>query len=321
MNTILLVKLSSLGDVIHNFPVATDLRARFPEATIHWVVEEQYGPLVALHPAVNRVIPIALRRWRKSPLRTSTWRDFAAFRRELTATRYDAIIDTQGLLKSALVARMARGPRHGFAKGSAREPLASCFYDRDHDCPPGEHMLFRCRSLAAQAAGYAIDTDRFDYGIRASAPPPAIVNGPYCVLFHSTARASKLWPEERWIALGNELARHGLRCVLPAGNAGERARSERLAAAIPDAVVPAPLSIPEIAALIAGARVVIGVDTGLMHLAVALSIPVAGLYCDSNPAEVGPIGPGPNVYRGGVGQPPTIGDAIAAVREVAPGLL
>ena len=316
MPRILLIKMSSLGDVIHNLPVATDIRRHVPDAIIDWVVEEQYTPLVGMHPAVDRIIPIALRRWRRSLLSAAAWREAGALRRLLRGHEYDAIIETQGLLKSALVAKLARGPIHGFGPGTARDPLASTFYDATIELPPQAHKIFRYRSVAAQALGYAV-APQIDYGIAPRVPAPQIASDRYCLVFHGTARAAKLWPEANWIELVRRLETAGYACILPWGSATERARSERIAAANHAAIVPPRLALDAMSALIAGAECVAGVDTGLMHLAAALARPVVGIFCDSNPVDACPVGPGPTAYRGRIGAPPAVGEVAEAIGEVA----
>ena len=318
MTRILLVKTSSMGDVIHNLPVATDIRRHLPSATIDWVVEEQYAPLVAMHPAVNRVIPIALRRWRRAPFSGTSWREFAAFRRALRSHAYDAIVETQGLLKSAVVARLARGPVSGFGPATAHERLACLLYDNTSEFPPEAHKILRYRSVAARALGYAV-AGAIDYGIAPRVPRPAIAAGRYCLAFHATARAAKLWPEASLAELVRLLQRAGCACILPWGSDEERARSERIAAAADGAIVPPKFSLEEISALVAGAAVVVGVDTGFTHLAAALARPVVGIFCDSNPVDASPIGPGPTAYRGHIGKPPAVGAVADAIREVVPG--
>lgn len=320
MARVLLIKMSSLGDVVHNLPVATDIRRALPDAEIHWVVEEQYVPLVRMHPAVNRVHPVSLRRWRRNVFSGTNWREFGEFRAGLRAFSFDAIVETQGLLKSALVARLARGPVHGFGPGTAREPLASRFYDVKLEFPPAAHKILRYRSVAARALGYEI-SDAIAYGIRPRTERPVFASGRYCIIFHSTARAAKLWPEERWIELIRRLDAARVSCILPWGSPDERERSERLAAAGGMCVVPPRLSIDDMAALIAEAQFVVGVDTGFMHLAAALARPVVGIFCDSNPVDACPVGPGPTAHRGHIGQPPPVGDVVDALREVAPGSL
>ncbi len=305
-----------MGDVIHNLPVATDIRRHLPDATIDWVVEEQYTPLVAMHPAVDRVIPIALRRWRSSLLSAATWREFGTFRRALRGHEYDAIVETQGLMKSALVAKLARGPIHGFGHGTAREPLASMLYDATVELPPEAHKILRYRSVAAQAIGYSV-APGIDYGIAPRVPPPQIASGRYCLAFHATARAAKLWQEANWTELVRRLERAGYACILPWGSGEERARSERIASANSAAIVPPRLALDDMSALIAGADFAVGVDTGLMHLAAALSRPVVGIFCDSNPVDACPVGSGPTAYRGHIGAPPSVAEVAEAVGEVA----
>jgi heptosyltransferase-1 len=318
MPRILLIKMSSLGDVIHNMPVATDIRRQLPDAIIDWVVEEQYVPLVRMHSAVDRILPIALRRWRRNLLSGANWREFDDFRRQLRSEPYDAIIETQGLLKSAIVAKFARGRIYGFGPATAREPLASRLYDARFEFPPAVHKILRYRSVAAYALGYQVTAGIY-YGIKPREPKPGLVSGRYCIAFHSTARAAKLWPESNWIELVRMMESAGCACVLPWGNEEERRRSERIAAASPRSVVPPRLSIDEMSALIAEAGFVVGVDTGLMHLAAALTRPVVGIFCDSNPIDACPVGPGPTAYRGHIGKPPAADEVAAAIREVAPG--
>jgi heptosyltransferase-1 len=317
MTRILLVRLSSLGDVLHTFPAVTDLARARPGAVLDWVVEEAYVPLVRMHPAVTHAVPFALRRWRRGLLRRVVWREIGAFRHALRDARYDAVIDAQGLVKSALVADLARGPVHGYSRGAAREPLAARFYRHCYDVGPERHSVQRYRELVARALGYA-HAPAIDYGI-ASPPRPAFAPpSPYCVLLHSTARAAKLWPESAWIELGRALGARGLACVLPWGDETERARAGRLAGALARAVVAPRTSIAEAAGLIGHAAAVVGLDTGLMHLAVALRTPVVAIFSGSDPARTGPLGPGPIAVRGGPGRPPAVAEVLAALDAVAP---
>jgi len=292
---ILLVKTSSLGDVVHNLPVVSDLRRMFPAAQIDWVVEEAYADIPHLHPAVRRVIPVALRRWRKRLLTPASWHEMRAARCALQAEEYDLVLDTQGLLKSALLVAMTRrsasGRRCGYRREAAREPLAALFYDQGFTIPKNLHAVERNRWLAAAACGYAPDLP-FDYGLAslpAAARPEWLDATPYAVLLTATSRADKLWPEERWLALIATLAARGLRSVLPAGSPAERERAQRLAAApqtLPACVAP-PLSIAALAGLCAGAQLVVGLDTGLTHLAVALGRPTLALFSGSDPLLTG----------------------------------
>jgi heptosyltransferase-1 len=307
--------MSSLGDIIHTFPAVTDLRRALPEAAIDWVVEEAYVPLARMHPGATRVLPFALRRWRGKLFAPRSWREMAAFRRELRGHAYDAILDTQGLLKSAAVACLARGPVHGFGRNTAREPLAVRCYDFTYEFEASDHKVQRYRAVASRALGYA--PGALNYGISAPPRPGAAPRSPYCVLLHSTARAAKLWREPDWVEFGSHLASLGLTCVLPWGAEDERARSARLADAIPRAVVPARMTLAEACGLIGHAQLVAGVDTGLMHLAAALRVPVLGIFCDSEPLDAHPLGTGRTAFRGAVGKPPSAREAIAALEEIS----
>jgi heptosyltransferase-1 len=268
-----------------------------------------------MHPGVSRIIPIAWRRWRRSLLSRKSWREMRALREALRAERYDAIIETQGLIKSAAVARLASGPVHGFGRGTAREPLAARFYDATYEFGPQEHKIERYRAVAAHALGYGAGA--LDYGIVSTPRPPLAPATRYVVLLHSTARAGKLWAEEDWRALGGWLEALGFVCVLPWGTEEERARAERISHAWLKALVPPRLSLEQAGGLIGHAHLVVGLDTGLMHLAAALRVPVVGVFCDSEPLDAHPRGTGPIAYLGGVGTPPSAAQVIEAVKKIA----
>lgn len=314
MPRILLVKTSSLGDVVHNLPVATDIRAALPRAEIDWVVEEAFAAIPRLHPAVARVIPVAIRRWRSRFLDHAVRGEIGAFARELKREAYDAVIDTQGLVKSALVAWTARGTRHGFDFTSSREPLFF-FYDRTYSVPWTMHAVERNRALAARALAYPVPST-VNYGIAATGASFAwLPSGPYAVLVHAASARAKLWPEPRWIELAAQLGERGMRSVLPWGNADERLRAEAIARAVPGAVVAPALPLSEVSALLAGARAVIGVDTGLAHLAAALQVPTVGIYCATDPAATGLYGSARAVNLGAPGAPPQVGEVLAALQK------
>jgi heptosyltransferase-1 len=285
MRSILLVKTSSLGDVVHNLPVVSDLRSVWPSVAIDWVVEEAFADIPRMHPGVRAVLPVAIRRWRKNLLQKATWQEIRQFTNTLRQKHYDLVIDTQGLLKSALITRYSHGLRCGFSKEVAREPLAAHFYDCTYGIPTNAHAVVRNRWLAAAAAGYNNELP-LRYGLHApidSEPAQA----PYCVLLTATSRDDKLWPLEHWQALGQTLATAGLHCILPAGNPQERARATRIADQIPSARVAPPASISALAGLLEGAHCIIGVDTGLTHLAAALDRPVVALYVATDPEMTG----------------------------------
>jgi heptosyltransferase-1 len=320
---ILLVKTSSLGDVIHNLPVATDLAREFPEARIDWVVEENFAAIPALHPAVDRVIPIAIRRWRKHLGQLATWQEMRAARRALREHEYDLIIDSQGLCKSAVVTRQARGWKCGYSAECAREPIAARSYDETFTIPRQLHAIRRNRWLAAAAADLnppddehgGRPEDRIDYGLTSLPPPAYAPSTPYAVLLTATSRDDKLWPEADWLALGQALAERGLSCVLPGGNPTERERAARLAGALPDAIAAPPGDLPTLAGLLAGAQLVVGVDTGLTHLAAAVATPTVAIYCASEPGLTGVLGSAFACNLGGNGSPPTAEAVIAACEQ------
>lgn len=318
-----------MGDVVHNLPVVGDILFALPDAELDWVVEESFAAIPKLHPRVKRVIPVALRRWRRQLFDSRTRHEIAAFSRVLRASVYDAVIDTQGLLKSAVLARLARGTRHGLDWKSSREPLR-LLYDHAYSIPWSLHAVQRNRDLAARALGYPLP-ELLDYGIAAPASTaealaqrmPAGFSGMrYAVLLHATSAAIKEWPERNWTELGRRLAQAGVRSVMPFGSEAERLRSERLKDSIPGALVPPRLELDLLAALLSDAAVVAGVDTGLSHLAVALGSPTIGIYCATDPAATGLYGAGLNgagntgrvVNLGGVNRAPDVDAVWSAIR-------
>jgi heptosyltransferase I len=315
MSDILFIKTSSLGDVIHHMPALSEARRRHPDARFSWVVEEAYAPLVRLHPAVSEVIPVASRRWRARMLTPATWREVARFRRTLSAHDYDTVIDTQGLIRSALIARLARGRRHGYDAGSIRERTASRFYDVRHGVARDLHAIARNRILTGAALGYAPD-GAVDFGLD-RAKLAGSGGKPYGILFHATARPEKEWPEVNWITLGRALAARGSALVLPWGTPPERARSERIAAAVGGARVPDRQPLDQMARLVAGAAFVVGVDTGLLHLAAALGVPLLAIFVASEPGLTGPAGQGPIAVVGGKHRQPSAEEVLAACGRLA----
>lgn len=313
MADILFIKTSSLGDVIHHMPALTEARQRLPGARFAWVVEEAFAPLVQLHPAAETVIPVAARRWRSSIFDAATWTEMRNFVRVLRTRAYDEVVDTQGLIRSALIARYARGRRHGYDMDSIKERPAAWFYDVRHRVGREQHAIARNRSLAAAALGYT-SAGAPDYGLsraqlNASRVPP------YGVLLHATARPEKLWPEQNWRALAALLGR-GYDLVVPAGNASERARAERIASGVARARVPELQPLDAMARLIAGASFVVGVDTGLLHLAAALGVPLVAIFVGSEPGLTGPMGAGPITILGGNRtELPSVDDVVAAVNR------
>jgi heptosyltransferase-1 len=313
MSDILFIKTSSLGDVIHQMPALTEARQRLPQARFSWVVEEAFAPLVLLHPAVSDVIPVATRRWRQALFSPVNWRDIARFTSSLRARRYDQIIDTQGLFRSALLARVARGRRHGYDADSVRERVAAALYDVRHRVPLDLHAIERNRLLTGLALGYAPEGP-IDFGLDRKQIAPA--SDRYGLLLHATARTEKEWPEDHWIALGEALAGRADSLILPWGSERERARSIRIADALAHASVPERQPLDRVATLIAGALFVIGVDTGLLHLAAALGVPAVGIFVGSEPSLTSPLGNGKIAVVGSAGKTPSVAAVLDALDRV-----
>ena len=313
MADILFIKTSSLGDVIHHMPALTEAQAQRPDARFAWLVEEAFAPLVALHPGVDRVVPVAWRRWRKSLWAPATLREIRASIRAIRAQSYDEIIDTQGLLRSALMARLTSGRRHGYDRASIREPLASALYDVRYSVSRDLHAVERNRILTGRVLGYE-PQGAPDFGLDRARLRRA---GPrYAVLLHATARPEKEWPEENWVALGTALAREGYDLVLPWGSFAEKTRADRMAASLPRARVPERQPLDSVARLMASAELVVGVDTGLMHLAAALGVPLVAIFSGSKPHLTRPVGSGPMAVLGAHGAPPSLEEVREAVSKL-----
>lgn len=313
MTDILFIKTSSLGDVIHHMPAVTESRAHFVRGRISWLVEEAYAPLVALHPAVDNVIPVAWRRWRKRLHAPQIWREIGEWRRRIGATPFDRIVDTQGLIRTAVMSRAARGLRHGYDRDSIREPLASPFYDVRFAVSRDLHAIERNRRLTALALGYRPD-GAVDYGLDRAALRTS--NESYAVLLHGTARLEKQWPVAHWIAMGKLLNARNLAAVVPWGSEAERARAGQIAAALPNARVAERQPLDGVARMIASAQCVIGGDTGLVHLAAALGVPLVAIFSGSDPALTRPIGAGPIEVVGAKGATPSVAEVGGALEKI-----
>lgn len=309
---VLFVKLSSLGDVVHHFPAVTDLARWRPDVEISWAVEEAYAELVRLHPAVSATVPVSLRAVKSRPFDLAAWSRMRAARRVLAREQYDFVVDTQGLVKSAWIARKASGVRFGFDRASARERSAARAYDVRIPVPRNLHAVERNRRLVAQVFGYPVD-DAADYGLARALPPPSFAPGePYVVFLHAASREAKRWPEERWVALGERLAAAGYTVVLPGGTPAERESAARMAARMPRAMALPATGLGAMAALLANAWLVAGVDTGLTHLAVALGRPTVGIYCATRPELTGLHG-GKSLSLGGAGTAPAVEDVARSI--------
>ena len=317
MQRILLIKTSSLGDVIHNLPVVNDIHTHFPNVEIDWVVEESFADIPRLHPQVNQVFTVAMRRWKKYIFSQKTWHEITKFKKLIQQNQYNAIIDTQGLLKSALITRCANGVKHGYDKSSIRESLASYFYDKTYNISYQQHAVTRNRALVALSLGFAAPTNAPDYGISA---PKCELTLPekYIVALHSTSRNSKLWPTQHWVDLGQQLQQQNLSLVLPWASDTEHLRAQAIAKQVPGSIVLPQLNIRELSGVIANATAAIGVDTGLSHLATALNRPVVAIYTDTMPVLTGVMAGAHTkaINLGGIAQTPSVHDVLQALKKV-----
>ncbi|MCG8158481.1 lipopolysaccharide heptosyltransferase RfaC [Brenneria goodwinii] len=289
---VLVIKTSSMGDVLHTLPALTDAMHALSGVQFDWVVEEGFAQIPSWHPAVSRVIPVALRRWRKSWFSAQTRQERARFKQLLREKHYDAVIDAQGLIKSAaLVTRLARGKKHGLDCKSAREPLASWFYNYRHRVSRQQHAVERVRELFAASLQYGKPAERGDYAIaqRFLSQLPVDANQ-YLVFLHATTRDEKHWPEAHWRELIAQLQSSGLRIKLPWGAEHEHQRALRLAEGFPHVEVLPRLTLQQVAEVLAGAKAVVSVDTGLSHLTAALDRPNITLYGPTDPGLIGGYG-------------------------------
>lgn len=288
---VLVVKTSSLGDIVHTLPALTDAQRAIPGLKFDWVAEESFAEVPAWHPAVAEVIPIALRRWRRTPVRSVLGGELSRFKQRLREEHYACVIDAQGLTKSAWVTRQVRAPSVGLDKNSAREPLASRFYQRAVAVSWEQHAVQRVRSLFAQALGYPLPEDTGDYGIDKNNFIDIVPRNPHVLFLHGTTRADKYWPEPYWQQLCRQVGATGRRVLLPWGNDSERERAQRIAAAAEGCAEVLPrLSLSELATVIATSSAVVAVDTGLGHLTAALAVPAISLYGPTDPTRIGTYG-------------------------------
>lgn len=293
---VLIIKTSSMGDVLHTLPALTDSMQAIPGIRFDWVVEEGFAQIPAWHPAVDKVLPVAIRRWRKHWFGSQVREERVVFKRELQSREYDLVIDAQGLIKSAaLVTRLAYGVKHGPDSRSAREPFASWWYDRRHEIAKARHAVERTRELFAKSLGYPLPATPGDYAIARhfTAELPADA-GRYLVFLHATTRDNKHWPESHWRDLIALVQPTGLRIRLPWGAPHEEQRALRLAEGFDHVEVLPKLTLEQVALQLAGARGVVSVDTGLSHLTAALARPNITLYGPTDPGLIG--GYGENQY-------------------------
>lgn len=326
---ILIVRVSSLGDVIHNMPMVADIVHHHPEAKIDWVVEEAYTDLVRMNNGVRQVIPFALRRWRKSLGSTATRSEMRNFHQSLRRESYDFIFDPQGLFKTSLVMRMARlkpgGKRVGLAnatEGSGYEAVSRIFHTQSVPVALHTHAVLRARTVAATAMGYALDTPA-DFNLQLplalqQAQPGWLPAAPYAVFFHATARAAKQWPQQHWVAIARTLTAQGMPVLLPWGNDAEQLAAQQLAAQMPNAKVLPKLGMMDAVLLAQRAALAVGVDTGLTHIAAAFCRPTIELYCDSPRWKTEGNWSSAVINLGDTGKPPTVVEVEQAITTLLP---
>ena len=289
---VLIVKTSSMGDVLHTLPALTDAQQAIADIQFDWVVEEGFAQIPSWHPAVDRVILVAIRRWRKAWFSPPIKAERKAFRDAVRLQNYDVVIDAQGLVKSAaLVTRLAHGIKHGMDWSTAREPLASLFYNRKHHIAKQQHAVERTRELFAKSLGYTKPQSQGDYAIAQHFLNERNADaGQYAVFLHATTRDDKHWPEAKWRELIGLLNHAEIRIKLPWGAPHEEARARRLAEGFDYVDVLPRMSLGDVARILAGAKFVVSVDTGLSHLTAALDRPNVTLYGPTDPGLIGGYG-------------------------------
>ncbi|WP_338620055.1 lipopolysaccharide heptosyltransferase I [Paludibacterium sp. THUN1379] len=313
MMNVLIVRTSSMGDLIHTWPAITELVKHYPNLRLSWLAEENFADIARLHPAVQTVFPFAWRRWRKQICSPSTWREMRQLKQALQSVQWDLVIDSQGLLKSAIPARLSGGPLAGYDWQSVREPLASLLYNKRFRVSRQQSAVERNRALFSSAFGYAVQGSPV-FGILPGERPAWLPAGRYAMLLHATSRASKEWPESCWQALAQRLQQqYGLAVVYPWGNETERQRAERLASGADYAMAAPRMTLEQAAAALGHAAAVVGVDTGLSHLANALDVPLVALYTDTDPALTGVCETDYAINLGGIGQMPTVDEVMQAL--------
>lgn len=284
---VLLIKMSSLGDVVHTLPAITDAASHGIE--FDWVVESAFEPIARLHPAVVDVLPISWRHWRQNVL--AHRRDLGDFVRQLRQRTYDLVIDAQGLWKSALLTALARADNSwGFDHRSAREGSSTLLYRHHVSVPRERHAVDRLRRLFAAALGYQLSAAALQLSTSGIEVTSAAASK-RCVICHGTTWPSKLWPEEMWCMLIESLLARGYEIRLPAAGPEEQLRARRIAEGFGSSVEVLPtMSLTELTHELSGASLVAGVDSGLTHLAAALGVPTLSLYGSTDASLTGARG-------------------------------
>ncbi|MDO4877794.1 MAG: lipopolysaccharide heptosyltransferase I [Neisseria sp.] len=301
---VLLVRLSSMGDLIHTLPAVSDLSARRPDIELHWLCEAGFADIARLHPFVKKIHTLSWRQWRRQLGKRETWRKIARLKSDLRQEGFDWVLDSQGLIKSALPAKMAGVPVWGLDRDSAREGWAACFYTHTFAVPKGQDAVWRNRNLFAQAFGYELP-EKLVFGAKIPEKGRLKTEKPYYVALHAASRDGKLWQPQYWRELMRLIhERDGGTVYLPWGSEMEKERAESLAIGLPYARVCDKMSLMQAAELLQDAAGVAGVDTGLLHLANAFDKPLVGIYTDTDPEKTG-VQPSPKAANiGGIGRIP-----------------
>lgn len=291
---ILIVKTSSMGDIIHTLPAVTDLVNAKKNISIDWAVEAAFAEIPRMNASINKVIPVQLRNLRKHPLQTIRQGELRDFYQNIKKKTYDIILDAQGLIKSALLTRLAKGTHLGLDANSAREPLASLLYDKKFYIPKNQHAIHRLRQLFAKAFDYTVPDGPIHYGLNReefSLPAQLSLSEKYLVFLHGTSWPSKHWPQSYWVTLTEKAIAAGFSVVLPWATDAEYANASEISQGLSNASILPHLSLTELAAVLAHATGVVSVDSGLGHLACALNVPLVGLYGPTDYRLTGMLGP------------------------------
>ncbi len=287
---VLIVKTSSMGDVIHTLPALTDAAARLPNIQFDWVVEEAFAEIPQWHSAVSEIIPVAIRRWRKSIVCKSHWQQLQNALAQIRTHRYEYVIDAQGLIKSAVLTRLARGQRCGMDYSSCRESLATLAYQKQYQIDNNLHAIERIRQLFARSLNYTTPTTDLDYNIQGLTWDGGDKTSAYLVFVHSASRPEKLWSISHWVELALKAKNNGYCVRLVWGNEVERQRAQLIADKADCCQVMPKMNLHSIAQLLQQSQAVIGVDTGLAHLAAAIGVPAVTLYFNTLPQLIGTRG-------------------------------
>ncbi len=323
MKKLLLIKTSSMGDLIHTFPALTDLSRNCQgEYEITWVVEESFVDIAKMHPMTKKVIVFGSRRWKKNIFKRETWQEFNTFKKQLRSEKWDLIVDCQGLFKSAMITKLAaqkgKIPTYSYSKASIRDPFAARFYDHGYSVEKGLTAIERNRQLFGKIFNYT-PAPLADFGIQHWNEISELTpEHPFAALIHGTSAENKEWPEEKWVAIGHWLSEKGLISILFWGNAREHERAIRMAEQIPNAIVMPRVSIQEAGLILSKASLIIAVDTGFAHLANTQDRPVIGLFLGShaNYAGVIPTEQNPHaVNLGGKGENPEVSEVIQTIES------